>query len=58
MMKPPIPSFIPRLIRLFRGGRFPSDRLVRFYDFADINRAIADSKRGQAAKPILLIGQQ
>jgi Zn-dependent alcohol dehydrogenase len=51
-------KFIPRLIRLFRVGRFPFDRVVRFYDFAEINRAIADSQRGQAIKPVLLIGQQ
>jgi hypothetical protein len=31
---------------------------VRFYNFAGINRAIADSKRGQTIKPVLLIGQQ
>ena len=51
-------KFIPKLIRLFRSGRLPFDRLVRFYDFAEINRAIADSKRGQTIKPVLLIGQQ
>jgi len=31
---------------------------VRFYDFTDINRAVADSKRGQTVKPVLLISQQ
>jgi aryl-alcohol dehydrogenase len=51
-------KFIPRLIRLFRRGRFPFDRLVRFYDFAKINRAIADSRRGRTIKPVLLIGAQ
>ena len=39
-------KFIPKLIRLFRSGRFPFDRLVRFYNFAEINRAVADSKHG------------
>src|ERR1017187_7175833 len=39
-------KFIPKLIRLYQSGRFPFDRLVKFYDFAWINRAIADSKRG------------
>jgi Zn-dependent alcohol dehydrogenase len=47
-----------RLIRLFQSGRFGFDRLVRFYDFAEINRAIDDSKRGQTIKPVLLIDQQ
>lgn len=51
-------KFIPRLIRLFRGGRFPFDRLVRSYDFANINRAIADSKCGRTIKPVLLMSAQ
>jgi hypothetical protein len=28
---------------------------VKFYDFAKINQAIADSKRGSTVKPVLLI---
>lgn len=46
-------SFIPHLIELYDAGRFPFDRLVRFYDFRDINRAVADAKRGDAIKPVL-----
>jgi aryl-alcohol dehydrogenase len=49
--------FIPRLIRLHAQGRFPFDRLVTFYDFADINRAIADAKSGKTIKAVLRIGQ-
>src|SRR5262249_15666543 len=45
--------FIPNLIRLWRAGRFPFDRLIRFYDFADINHAIADEKRGRAIKAVV-----
>ena len=48
-------QFIPRMIQLWRQGRFPFDRLVRFYDFRQINRAIADSIRGVAIKPVLRI---
>jgi aryl-alcohol dehydrogenase len=47
--------FIPRLIRLYRAGQFPFDRLVKFYDFHDINKAIADSKKGGTIKPVLRI---
>lgn len=50
-------TFIPKLIRLYRAGRFPFDRLVTFYDFSRINRAIADSRRGVTIKPVLLIGE-
>jgi aryl-alcohol dehydrogenase len=49
--------FIPQLIRRYQAGRFPFDRLVKFYDFRDINRAIADAKRGATVKPVLRIGK-
>ncbi len=47
--------FIPKLIHLYQVGQFPFDRLLKFYDFGDINRAIADSKRGDTIKPVLRI---
>jgi aryl-alcohol dehydrogenase len=47
--------FIPKLIRLYREGRFPFDRLVKFYGFSGINRAVADSRRGATVKPVLRI---
>ncbi len=47
--------FIPKLIRLYRAGQFPFDRLVRFYALKKINQAIADAKRGVTIKPILRI---
>jgi aryl-alcohol dehydrogenase len=49
-------QFIPRLIELYRAGQFPFDRLEKFYAFRDINKAIADSRRGAAVKPVLRIG--
>ncbi|MEU8078755.1 NAD(P)-dependent alcohol dehydrogenase [Catellatospora citrea] len=45
--------FIPKLARWFREGRFPIDRLVRFYDFDDIDTAFADAARGDVVKPVL-----
>ncbi len=47
--------FIPRLINLYQEGRFPFDRLVKFYPFSHINRAMADAKRGTTIKPVLRI---
>jgi aryl-alcohol dehydrogenase len=44
---------IPALVRLYQQGRFPFDELVRFYDFADINRALADAASGEVVKPIV-----
>lgn len=48
-------ELIPALIALHLQGRFPFDRLVRFYDFADLNRAIEDSVSGKTIKAILRI---
>jgi aryl-alcohol dehydrogenase len=49
--------FIPRLIALYRAGRFPFDRLETFYAFGEINRAIAAARRGTTIKPVLRIGE-
>lgn len=45
--------FIPQLVELYQQGRFPFDKLVRFYDLADINAADADSSSGRTLKAIL-----
>jgi len=50
-------QFIPKLIQLHQAGQFPFDRLLKFYDFADINRAIADARRGDTIKPVLRISK-
>ena len=46
-------TFIPQLIDLYRQGRFPFDKLVRFYPFDQINEAIDDALSGRTIKPIL-----
>jgi aryl-alcohol dehydrogenase len=50
-------TFIPRLIEMYRAGKFPFDRLVRFYDFKDINQAVTDAGSGETIKPVLRIGK-
>jgi aryl-alcohol dehydrogenase len=47
--------FIPRLIDLYQQGRFPFDKLIRTYPFADINQAVEDVESGKVIKPILLM---
>ncbi|WP_207461181.1 NAD(P)-dependent alcohol dehydrogenase [Azospirillum sp. SYSU D00513] len=47
------PAFHLSLMELQAQGRFPLEKLVRFYDFADINQAIEDSDSGAVVKPIL-----
>jgi aryl-alcohol dehydrogenase len=49
--------FIPKLIKLYQAGKFPFDLLVKFYDFSDINQAIADAKHGDTIKPVLRISE-
>jgi aryl-alcohol dehydrogenase len=48
--------FVPQLIELYRAGHFPFDRLVRFYEFEEINQAAADTRSGATIKPILRVG--
>ena len=49
-------TFVPYLANLHAQGRLPFERFVKYYDFADINTAIADSKSGEVIKPILKFG--
>ncbi|MGY1841456.1 MULTISPECIES: NAD(P)-dependent alcohol dehydrogenase [unclassified Modestobacter] len=46
--------FIPRLVELWRQGRFPMDKLVKHYEQDDINTAFADSESGATVKPVVL----
>jgi aryl-alcohol dehydrogenase len=48
--------FIPKLIELWRAGRLPIDRLVRAYDFDQINQAADDALAGEVVKPVLRMG--
>lgn len=48
--------FIPQLVELHRQGRFPFDKLVRFYPLDQINQAAKDSETGITLKPVLRIG--
>ena len=45
--------FIPRLVELWKQGRFPFDKLVRHYALSDINRGFEDSENGSVIKPIV-----
>jgi aryl-alcohol dehydrogenase len=46
-------EFLPKLIELHALGRFPLEKLVTFYPFKDINRAIEESLNGKCVKPIV-----
>lgn len=45
--------FIPKLIELYRQGRFAFDRLITFYPFEQINQAVEDMEKGRVVKPVL-----
>jgi len=47
--------FIPQLIQFYKEGLFPFDKLVKYYDFEDINIAAEDSLSGKTIKPILVM---
>jgi aryl-alcohol dehydrogenase len=46
-------EFIPRLVDLIVAGKFPIEKMIKFYDFADINLAAEESSSGIAIKPVL-----
>jgi len=48
--------FLPRLISLWRQGRFPFDRLLRTYPLSRVNDAERDAASGATIKPVLLPG--
>ncbi|WP_373453622.1 zinc-binding dehydrogenase [Paucisalibacillus globulus] len=46
---------IPKLVTFFKNGQFPIEKLVKFYELEDVDRAFADSSNGSVIKPILII---
>jgi aryl-alcohol dehydrogenase len=48
--------FIPRLLDLYSQGRFPFDKLITFYPFDEINKAVEDMEHGRVIKPVLRMG--
>jgi aryl-alcohol dehydrogenase len=46
-------EFIPRLVDLIVAGKFPIQKMIKFFDLADINVAAKESSTGIAIKPVL-----
>lgn len=46
-------TFIPFLVDRFMEGKFPIDKISKFYPLNDINKAVADTGSGVTIKPIL-----
>lgn len=47
--------FIPRLIRLYEQGKFPFDKLIKFYNLDQLNEAATDSEKGTTLKAVIRI---
>jgi aryl-alcohol dehydrogenase len=45
--------FVPTLIELYAQGRFPFDRMITFYPFSEISKAVEDMEEGTVLKPVL-----
>jgi len=45
--------FIPELLKFYKEGRLPVDKLNKFYEFKDIEKALHDFHEAAAIKPIL-----
>jgi aryl-alcohol dehydrogenase/geraniol dehydrogenase (NAD+) len=46
-------TFVPKLLALHAAGKFPFDRLIKKYPFAQINEAINATETGEVVKPVL-----
>jgi aryl-alcohol dehydrogenase len=46
--------FLPALVRLHEMGKLPLERLVRYYPFADIEKAAEDAHSGVTIKPVVV----
>lgn len=49
-------TFLPELIFYHLKGQFPYEKLIEYFDFDQINEAIAASENGSVVKPVLRIG--
>ncbi len=48
-------NFIPQMVEYYKQGRFPFDKLCKFYNWKDIDQAFQDSLDGKVVKPIIVM---
>ncbi|MGA7955926.1 MAG: zinc-binding dehydrogenase, partial [Xanthobacteraceae bacterium] len=46
-------EFIPRLVDLVVEGKFPIEKMIKFYELSNINLAAQESSAGITIKPVL-----
>jgi aryl-alcohol dehydrogenase len=49
---------VPKLVEYYNQGKFPFDKLIKYYKFEDINKAASDAVNGIAIKPVLIIDEE
>jgi aryl-alcohol dehydrogenase len=50
--------FIPKLIDYYKAGKFPFEKMLRFYRFEEIEEAFAASRECVAIKPVVLMDSE
>lgn len=45
--------FLPKLLEYYRAGKFPFDKMIKFYPFEKINEAFEESNAGLCIKAVL-----
>ncbi|KAM0792061.1 hypothetical protein ACM66B_004767 [Microbotryomycetes sp. NB124-2] len=48
------PEFVPKLIAMYRDGKFPVDKISKFYDFHELDKAVHDMHSGETIKPVIV----
>ena len=49
---------VTKLVEYHNEGKFPFEKLIKYYKFEDINKAAADSNTGVTLKPVLIIDEE
>lgn len=49
---------VRELVKHYKEGNFPFEKMLKFYKFRDINQAAKDSTSGESIKPILIIDEE
>ena len=49
---------VPKLVDYYNQGKFPFDKLIKYYKFEDINRAASDAVNGTTIKPVMIIDEE
>jgi aryl-alcohol dehydrogenase len=47
--------FIPKLVELYKKGRFPFDQMLSYFPFEQINEAFKQAKEATVIKPVLVM---